>query len=792
MADDYKDDEPSKFDPSDDEILAEARRDYKAAKDSCEENLKAAKSDLNFLKGGEAQWDDTAVAGRKLDGRPIITVNSLPTYLHQVTNDQRMNTPAIKVHPVDDRADVETAKVRQGLIRHIEYDSNADVAYDTAVNSAAAVGFGYFRLLCEWDDTELWAQNIVFNRIRNALSVKLDPLSVEPDGSDMGFAFVELKMSRDSFKVDYPKAKASSSTIFNEDTAYADWITDTDVLVCDYYKIRKKAETVVLLSNGESGFEGDLLELPDGVTIVKKRPGVRRKTMLYKITGVDILERTEIKCRWIPVFPVYGDEIDIEGKVTRSGIIRNAKGPCQSYNVFMTSATEEVLLRTKAPYIGAEGQFEGYEDEWEQANTRAYPYLQYKPVALDGKLAPPPQRQPMADVPTGFIAMAMHASDNIKRTTGLFDASLGARGTATSGKQEIAQQREGDVANFHFTDGLNRTIRHCGRCINDMIPHYYDTDRTVRIIGEDDQASYVRINAPNVDQKRDKSGQVPQILNDMTAGKYDITVTAGPSYTTMRQENAEFFANAMSAARDPAHASVFGYLAIRNQDVPGGETATRMIEALLPPQAKAILDQENAKQQGEEQIIPTPQGPLPISQVPAVLSQLQAQIGQLNEAIQKAQIDKQHAEMLREQTAAMKQQEVLANQQLEPARIQAETLKAQADLAKAEADRIKAEAELARAQAEAAAAPERARAEATKADTDHMTAEINLLNAHQQALVTAREAEAAALNGNESALEVWKAGIESETKIIVAQIMAHAAEKRAQARPKGNENAQER
>lgn len=750
---------------SDDDILAQARKEYRACCDAESENRNNAKADLEFLSGGEAQWDAQAVTMRKADGRPVITVNSLPTYLHQVTNDQRMNTPSIKVHPVDDQADIETAKVRQGLIRHIEYDSNADVAYDRAVNSAAAVGFGYFRLVTDFEGATSWNQNIMFRSVRNALSVRIDPLSTEPDGSDMKYAFVEYRMSKDAFRREWPGATAATTTLAGDE--YSSWITDADVLICDYYKIETRRTTIVLLSTGESGPKDELVppdgRLPAGLTITKEREGEMSRTMLYKITGVDVLARTEIKCEWIPVFPVYGDEIDIEGKVIRAGIIRNAKGPAQMYNATMTSATEEVLMRAKAPWVMAEGQEEGYEDEWEQANVRAFPYLRYKPVGLGDKLAPPPQRNQMADVPTGLLSLAMHASDNIKKTTGLFDASLGARGTATSGKQELAQQREGDVANYHYMDGLLRTIRHCGRCINNMIPAYYDTERTVKILGEDGATSYATIN---------KAGSL-----DMKAGKYDVTVTAGPSYTTARQENAEFFANALSAAKDPASAAVFSYLAIRNQDVPGGETATKMMETLLPAPAKAVIDQENAKgSQDEGDVIQTSQGPIPVKMVPTLLDEMKAQLGALNEALEKADAAKKQTELL-------KQQQAMREQELEPARIAADQQKTAAEIAKAEAARIQAEADLIRARSEAEAAPFKARADAEKAEADRLTAEVNYVNAQADAQIAAAKAQSEALNGDTTAFEAWKTTLESETRIRVAEIMA-----RSRNQGKGNGN----
>ena len=683
---------------SDDAILERARREHRMCDDADSENRVAAKDDLLFLAGGENQWDAIAVAARKRRGRPIITVNDLPSMLHQVTNDQRQNRPSIKVHPVDDGADVATAKVVQGMIRHIEYDSNADVAYDRAVNSAASVGFGYWRLVTEWESGGGFTQKILYRSVRNALSVRLDPLSTEPDGSDMNFAFVESLTERKAFEAEYPDAKANDRTLMQSGTtSFSGWLHEDAVLVCEYYCIKKTQEEAVLLSNGESGFKSDLIELPAGVTVVKTRQAERRRVMLYKITGVDILERTEIKCKWIPVFPVYGDEIDIEGKVIRSGIIRNAKGPCQAYNVMMSAATEEVALRTKSPYIGAEGFMEGHEDEWAQANNEALPALEYKPTSYEGKLTPPPQRQPMADVPTGMLAMAMHAQDNKKKVTGLFDAALGARGTATSGKQELAQQREGDMANFHYSDGLIRTIRHCGRCLMSMLPHYYDTERVVRIMGEDDTEDFATINQVNVAQKPAKDGTIPAVLNDLSAGEFDITVSAGPSYTTLRQEAAEGMAQNM--AKNPALWGVIGDLYVKNQDWPGADAMAERIKKTIPPQL--LEDEEN---DGPDQVIQTPQGPLPIAQVPQMLAQLQQQLAMAGEELEKAKVNEQ-AFKNRELDIKGKEAETHAFD-ADTARMQAqkdaedETLKLQIQAADKQAAVLKAETELINAQAE--------------------------------------------------------------------------------------------
>ncbi len=631
---------------TDDDVLKEARERYKACADAEGDNRKDALDDLRFLSGGINQWDLKDAQMRSAQGRPCLTINNLPTFLHQVTNDQRKNKPGIKVDPVDDDADVETAKVEQGLIRHIEYNSNAGVAYNTAVNSAAAIGFGFFRFVTGYESESSFDQKIMFKRIRNALSVHIDPLSQEADGADMGYAFIDSLELRAEFKRQYPNANANSTNLIGQNS-YAGWVTQETVLICEYYRIKEIADTLCMYVDGTTGWKSMNSTL--AVAIGKdgkpmERASHRRKVEWFKITGADVLERTEIMCRWIPVFPVYGDEIDIEGKVIRSGIIRNSKDSFKAYNYWISCATEEVALRPKSPFIMAEGQDEGHEYEWANANRLPLSSLKYKPTTVDGQLAPPPQRQAPADIPSGMLAMAMHAADNKKATTGLFDSSLGARGSATSGVQERAQQQQGDTANFHYSDNLNITVAHAGRCLVDMIPHYYDGARTVRILGDDDKADQKRINEP-MERTNPKTGAVETVMHDLTVGTYDVVVKAGPSYDTRRQEAADFLTSAMQSAKDPASGAVITYLAFKNQDLAGADDATKMLKKLLPP---GVAEPE----EGQEPVVPTPHGPMPISKVGPAMEQLGTALQNADQQLQEANAVKAEADRLAETNKA--------------------------------------------------------------------------------------------------------------------------------------------
>lgn len=697
---------------TDEEILQECRDRYQQCITNDAENRNMALDDLRFLAG--EQWPIQAKQLRTLEGRPCLTINKLPTFLHQITNEQRMNKLGGKIHPVDENADEETAEVVQGMVRHIEYDSNATVATVTAVNSAAAVGFGFFRLATDFESPKSFDQKIMFKRIRNALSVHIDPLSQEPDGSDMQFCFIDSLEPRAEFKRQYPDANANNTNLIGQQM-YQGWFTENTVLVCEYYRVKKTEAELCRMVDGTVAWAD---EIPPAMKkLVKdRRKSYKCEVEWFKVTGSDVLERTVIKCKWIPVFPVYGDEIDIEGKVIRSGMVRPAKDPAQMYNYWMTSATEEVSLRPKTPFIMAEGQDEGYENMWATANTRSYSSLIYKPTTVDGLLVPPPQRQQMADVPTGVLAMAMHASDNIKATTGLFDSSLGARGNATSGVQEREQNLQGDMANYHYADNLKITYRHALRCIVDMIPHYYDAARTVRILGEDETSEVVKINQP-IEHPNKETGAIETVMHNLTIGEYDVTVSSGPAYTTQRQEAAEFMTDAMQAAKDPAAASVLTYLAIKNRDLAGAEEATKMLKKLLPP---GVAEPEDGEQQ--EPVINTPKGPMPASQVGQLIEEMGLALQNADQAIEKAGMEKiaaqREAEANRARELAIKAEEARikafeaetarvaaeAKAQAEVEQAQANIIKAEADRMQAETDRVQAEADALRAHAEAVTA----------------------------------------------------------------------------------------
>ncbi len=604
---DHEHSEEGKGGRTEDDILKDAKEAFTLAEDYESDNRELAREDLRFSRLGD-QWDDTVLQQRKTQGRPALTIPKLATYIRQVTNDARLNKPQIKVRPVDSGADVATADVINGLIRNIEQTSNADVAYDTASDFAVSMGFGYFRVDVDFAADDTFEQDIRIERIPNPFNVFSDPYSEAADSSDWNTAFLVKMLSKDEFKRRYKGAEPvdwEHGAYSNLDQA---WFDGENVMIAEHWVRTEHPRTILMLSDGNvvgaEVYEAnrDTFEALE-ITVQTQRQVKSHKIIHHLLTGAEVLETTEWPGRYIPIIPVYGEEVNVDGKRHFRSLIRDAKDAQRMFNYWRTYATELVGMAPKAPYIGPEKAFTGADSrKWETANTENWSFMAY-----GGKDAP--ARQPFAGVPAGALQEALNASDDMKGIIGLYDASLGARSNETSGKAIIARQREGDISTFHFLDNLSRAIRHGGRVVLDLIPHVYSGERIIRTLGQDGTVDTAQL-GPEAVQEDQEQG-IGGVYN-LTAGKYDLTVEAGPSFTTQRQEAAEQMMALLKAL--PQAAPIIGDLLVKNLDWPGADEIAERLRALLP----AIL-------QGGEGEDPR------LAQAMQMVQQLQGAIEQLKE-----------------------------------------------------------------------------------------------------------------------------------------------------------------
>ena len=442
-----------------DPLFTEAMRRYKASVEATQENRVDMIDDQRFASGD--QWPDDVKAMRA--GRPMQTINRLPAFIDQIIGDARQNKVAIKVFAGED-GDVEVAKIYSGLIRSIENRSNADFAYDTALEQTATFGFGAWRIKTRYVDDDTFDQEVTIERIPNALNVHFDPSSIQPDYSDAEYAIVVDSISKDEFKARWPKASESN---FQTEHMRAGWASGDNMQIAEYWYKERTPATLYLLNDGTATF--DKPTAPE--LVIRERKSEKCAVKMCIMSGAEVLEQADWAGKYIPIVGVNGKEDMVDGKRILRGIVRHAKDPQRMYNYWRTIDTETKALAPKAPVMVTTKQLDGLDEYWSDALSGNLPYLPYNPDPT----APMPQRLNAGMQDKGFEQAALLAVDEMKATTGIYSAALGEQSNETSGRAILARQREGDTANFAYIDNLSRAIRYSARVIIDLIPKIYDT-----------------------------------------------------------------------------------------------------------------------------------------------------------------------------------------------------------------------------------------------------------------------------------------------------------------------------
>lgn len=621
-------------------VHAEALKRFKLAKDASETNRRDAAEDLKFLWNEDnCQWPEDVRDMRK--GRPMVVENRLPQFVRQVVNEQRRNRPAINIIPADGKASPETAEILEGMVRSIERASRADMAYDTALESAASCGIGYFEICTDYVSADSFDQEILVKPIANPLTVYDDPDCKMPDNSDREYCFVSEMMDRGEFRRRFGK----DATSFDDaDEDMLDWYDEDKVRVAKYWRVVKEQRKIHQLETGEVLNDEQLKEIQKLAgkkpPIIASRDVEARRVECYMLTGDEVFSEYEYKGQYIPVVYCPGAMTNIEGKRRTKSLIRDALDAQRVNNYMLSSEIELSALQPRSPWIGPVGAFDD-DERWNSANTDNHPYLEYAGNVAPQRIFPTPP-------PAHIINARMAVIEGMKAIMGMYDASLGARSNETSGVAIQARQQEGDNATYHFIDNMTRAIRYAGMVIVDLIPHVYDAERVVRLLNIDGTAEMQAVN--NV------------LTPSLDVGKYDVSCTAGPSFQTQRQETRAAMIELIG--KFPQLAQVAGDLVVKNMDFPDADELAKRVKKMLPP---GIDDEEGAPQQ------PPPPSP------EMVKAQNEAQAAQA-----KMQMDAQMSQ-------AKMQQEAQATQ----AKIQSEAMIAQYKADKdAEVARYRAELEM--------------------------------------------------------------------------------------------------
>jgi len=655
-----------------DSRIQEAIDFLKFSNEADTENRQKGLDDLKFSSGD--QWPIEVQNSRHLEARPCLTINKLDAYVRQIVNQMRQSRPRMRAHSMNSEANAKVADVITGIFKHIEVNSDADTAYDTAGEYAVRIGWGYWRVVTDYVREDSFDQEIYIRPIDNPFSVYFDPNSIQPDGSDAEKVLITTLMSKDDFKIQYPGADDGGD--FNQRGTGdfdPDWVQKEDIRVAEYFYVERKKTKLLLLSDGTKVYK-DEAPSPEilaaaGIMVVGERETMRKQIKWCKLTGLEILEERDWSGRYIPVVPVYGQQLTVEDKRKKYGLVRNAKDAQRMYNYWQTSLTESIALAPKAKWLLAEGQDEGHENEWAQANIKSMPVLRYKQTDINGKEAPAPQRLQPEPPPAGVIAAAMSIDKDLQSVVGIFDPSQLPQGNM-SGKAIRGQQMQQDMTNFHYYDNLVRSMKHTGRIILDLIPKIYDRERVLRIIGYDGKPEMVTLNQ----RTQDEMG-VEKVLNDVTVGEYDVYMDTGPGYQSKRQEAVEAMMPMISTNQELFNLA--GDLVFRNMDFPGAEVIADRLAANNP---LAQID--------EKSDIPP--------QIQMQLMQAQKQIADMQQMIAAMELEKQYrsdVEMLKQEGETKRKlmdvtSRAYNTDTINEAKVNQQIMNAQANQNKAELDAV--------------------------------------------------------------------------------------------------------
>lgn len=560
-------------------LVTEAIKRYKKSSEAESDNRKAYREDMLFTFKPGNQWDTNDKTARGKD-RPMYEFNECRVNAMSVINHIRANRPAAKIRGVEE-GDKDLAEIRQGLYLNITNNSDFDSIKDYAAGHQVGGGYGGWRVDTEYaDDSADSVQDIKIKGFINPLCLLADASDRDELKRNAKYWFVHSKISKDDYEAKYPKA-ARTSFEPDEELDADDLNDDDSIWIAEYWKKVSTVKHLCLLSDGKTIDKAENPNLAEGVTVVKERKVTTNKIVQYIISGDAILEGpNDWAGTMFPFVPVYGYYIVIDGKVEWCGLTRYQKDPQRALNWALTSVYESIGNAPQSKYWATPAQALGNVEQWAEAQAKNLPALLYNADPATG--GAPPSRMGGADVPVALIQAAGMARDALKSSVGIFGASIGQTTNETSGKAIRARQDEGMVATFNFGDNMAKSEKRTCEIVNDLIGKIYDTERSIRILGQDGAEKYTKINSFDPMQGK--------VINDLSLGKFDFVVTSGPSYATQRQEAAEFYTQ-MSAG-NPQLMGAAGDLIIKAQDYPMADAIGERLRLMLPPQIQQAINKD--------------------------------------------------------------------------------------------------------------------------------------------------------------------------------------------------------
>jgi hypothetical protein len=603
-------DDPPKQKTELERIYEEAEQRFADCEGWEKESRRLFLEDLKFASADPDngfQWPNHMRRNRDVDQRPALTINKTRQHNLQIINDLKQNKPSIDIRPTGDGATFKSALIYNHVVRDIERQSNASVAYDIASEFQVKAGIGYVRVVTDYISDMSFDQEIRIRAVNDPLSVYLDRDIKERNGSDARYGFVFEDVEKKKFEKEYPdfKNRANLDTLQSGDN----WLDRDHVRVCEYWRRMEKKDRLIFLekpimapgADPDIGQTGDVIQResrmkelfkddPETLKQLLAMPGTRTRPIVtqdvewYKIVGHEVIDKKPWLGKYIPIVRFVGEETVIDGKLDRKGHTRNLKDAQRIYNYWTSAAVEHIALQSKTPWTIPIQAVEGYETYWSTANKVNHAYLPYNAIDDDGNPLPKPERMRPPEFSDAYMKGMEVAGNELMYASGQYQAQMGQNENAKSGKAIGERQRQGDNATYHFVDNQGVAIRYLGEIVVDLIPKVYDTKRVKMIVARDGKQHHVTVDpmassAHEVEDDARDAEAIKSIFNP-NVGRYSVEADMGPSYATVRQEQFEAFTKILTSWQEGI--SVIGDLYFRSADFEMADEAADRIKRMIP------------------------------------------------------------------------------------------------------------------------------------------------------------------------------------------------------------------
>lgn len=597
-------------------------RAYSPQQDVREKCIEATR----FARVPGGQWEGATAAGSKLNDQferyPKFEINKVATELNRIIAEYRNNRITVKFRPGDKEASEELANKLNGLFRADYEETDGGEACDNAFDDAATGGFGCFRLTSmlvneydPMDDRQRIAIEPIYDPSR---SVWFDPDAKKYDKSDAMWAFCMYSLSPERYEAEYGKTPPASLDITTMTSWEYDWFAPEVVYIAKYYEVRKESVDVISYQQPITGeiatYDSDqIADIEDelamaGFVEVARRSVKRRRVYVSVVDGDNFLEKPRrIPGEHIPLIPVYGKRWFIDDIERVEGHIAKAMDPQRLYNLQVSMLADTASQDPSAiPIVGMD-QIRGLEKHWEDRNKKRPTFLPLREVKdkagnIIAPATPAGYTQP-AVMNQALAALLQQTSADIQEVTG---GSQAMQQMPSNVAQETVNNlmNRADMASFIYLDNMAKSLKRAGEVWLSMAREVYGSDREVRVVNEDGTDDIALMNAQVVDRQ---TGNVVA-LNDLSTGRYDVTVDVGPSYTARRDATVSVLTNVLGTMlpNDPMRPVIQGII-LDNTDGEGLDDFKEfnrkqlLISGAVKPrneeEAKMVAQAQQAQQQ---------------------------------------------------------------------------------------------------------------------------------------------------------------------------------------------------